>query len=591
MKITKYIIGLGIMAGTVISLPSCTDLSETVYDQVMSQNYYNTKQDVINAVFRPFEHIYESIVRRHEHEELTGDQLITPTRGTWWYDGGKWEKYHYHQYDDINQEDWTNEWEGMYGGIGQCNLVLDDLSQLNPSKFNLSDSEFDSFKAQLRCMRAYCYLRLLNSYRNCILTTTSDQAVNEQPENRKQVSPQVMFDFIESELRDVCLVALPSKIGQSGNGGQQGQFTKAGAAALLVRLYLNAEKWIGQPKWQECIDMCERITGGEFGYYAIANNWYEPFDWNNEMCNEVILGFPGSYGLTSWHLQNDKRTVYGRALPYGCEKYLKIEGNGSRNPKYALSPSYNNQQPRALFDYELGMVTQKFAKYAGDKRYKQYVNTSNNTREGMFFMEGKIANSSISGGYAKNPDNQYVLYLLDQVGRFEGNAESGYIANPNYLESKLGNGDFNSGLYCVKYPFYPFDGGYFIESDYTEIRLAEIIYSQAECLLRLGQAGEAGKLLNSVRKRNYENFTADIAYQPEGNVVLDLKEMLDEWGREFLAESRRRTDLIRFGRFQDAWWDKKRDADTHYELFPFSQTQLEQNEYLKQNPGYPDIAR
>lgn len=80
MKITKYIIGLGIMAGTVISLPSCTDLSETVYDQVMSQNYYNTKQDVINAVFRPFEHIYESIVRRHEHEELTGDQLITPTR-------------------------------------------------------------------------------------------------------------------------------------------------------------------------------------------------------------------------------------------------------------------------------------------------------------------------------------------------------------------------------------------------------------------------------------------------------------------------------------------------------------------------------
>ncbi len=69
-----------------------------------------------------------------------------------------------------------------------------------------------------------------------------------------------------------------------------------------------------------------------------------------------------------------------------------------------------------------------------------------------------------------------------------------------------------------------------IESDYTEIRLAEIIYSQAECLLRLGQAGEAGKLLNSVRKRNYENFTADIAYQPEGNVVLDLKEMLDEWG-------------------------------------------------------------
>lgn len=36
--------------------------------------------------------------------------------------------------------------------------------------------------------------------------------------------------------------------------------------------------------------MCKRIIG-EFGYYAIADNWYEPFDWNNEMCNEVIFGF------------------------------------------------------------------------------------------------------------------------------------------------------------------------------------------------------------------------------------------------------------------------------------------------------------
>ena len=74
-------------------------------------------------------------------------------------------------------------------------------------------------------------------------------------------------------------------------------------------------------------------------------------------------------------------------------------------------------------------------------------------------------------------------------------------------------------------------------------------------------------------------------------MALDLKEMLDEWGRESLAESRRRTDLIRFGRYQEAWWDKPQDADKHYELFPLSQTQLEQNEYLKQNPGYPDIAR
>ena len=46
MKITKYIIGLGIMAGTVISLPSCTDLSETVYDQSCLKTIIIPNKDV-----------------------------------------------------------------------------------------------------------------------------------------------------------------------------------------------------------------------------------------------------------------------------------------------------------------------------------------------------------------------------------------------------------------------------------------------------------------------------------------------------------------------------------------------------------------
>ena len=86
--------------------------------------------------------MYCCIWIRHENEELPADQLITPTRGTWWYDGGLWEMYHRHQYDDINQGDWLSEWENFYVGIGQCNMVLDDLNQLNPSNYGLSDSKF-----------------------------------------------------------------------------------------------------------------------------------------------------------------------------------------------------------------------------------------------------------------------------------------------------------------------------------------------------------------------------------------------------------------------------------------------------------------
>ena len=62
----------------ILTMGSCTDLDETLYDQVGTQNYYNTKNDVVRATFRPFEHAFWSIQSRHVLNELTADQLITP---------------------------------------------------------------------------------------------------------------------------------------------------------------------------------------------------------------------------------------------------------------------------------------------------------------------------------------------------------------------------------------------------------------------------------------------------------------------------------------------------------------------------------
>ncbi len=127
-----------------------------------------------------------------------------------------------------------------------------------------------------------------------------------------------------------------------------------------------------------------------------------------------------------------------------------------------------------------------------------------------------------------------------------------------------------------------------MESDYTEIRLPEVIYSLAECKLRSGKKAEAARLLNSVRKRNYpEDNHAEVLYSPEGKAQLDEKEMLAEWGREFFAESRRRIDLIRFGKFSTGtWWDKNPDADSNTEIFPIMRPILNSNPSLVQNPGY-----
>ncbi len=59
------------------------------------------------------------------------------------------------------------------------------------------------------------------------------------------------------------------------------------------------------------------------------------------------------------------------------------------------------------------------------------------------------------------------------------------------------------------------------------------------------------------------------------------------WGREFFAESRRRIDLIRYGKFSSGtWWDKTPDADKHTEIWPIMRDVLNANHELVQNPGY-----
>lgn len=599
MKIYKKIAYLGLSAIVASGLASCTDLSETVYDSVTSENFYNKKDDVIHAVFRPFEHIYWSHWQIMEHEELTGDQIITCWRHDWWQDGNKWVQYHRHMMDDINQNsadkgEWTSEWTYIYQGISQANFVIGELNRLDPRKFDFSDDEWDALRGQVFAMRAYCYQRLFNAYRNIVIQTEYKPSEDLTVEEQTQKDPVEAFKWIEQQLLD-CLELLPVKTGGEGNGIMQGQFTKGAIAALLVRHYLNAEVWIGTPMYDQCIAMCDRIISGEFGYYAIDPDWFGPFDWDNETSPEVMFAFTSSFSTTSWVYNNARATIYGRSLPYGCQNYLGIQKDGSRNPRYCISPSYDNGNPRNAFDYKLGCVSQKFEKYSKlspDARWKQYRNTSDKTREGMMFLEGYIPDPTSSSGHAASP-NGYDVYLRDQIGMFTSGAPTGTITNAAMAESKLENGDFNSGLFVMKYPWYPYDGGGFKESDYVVLRYAEVIYSKAECLLRKGEANGAGALLNSVRKRNYleKGLTASIAYQgsDSGLVTLDMDEMLDEWGREFLFEARRRTDLIRFGRFQDAWWDKPADADRHYEIFPLSSGQMSQNPYLVQNPGYNSI--
>ena len=575
-KLYKYAALLAVPAA-LMTASSCTDLSETLYDQVASNNYYNTKNDVIRAVLRPFEHGFWSIQNRHVLNEESADQLITPTRGDWWDDGGRWARLHRHKWLVTNGEA-QSEFNGCYQGIGQANKVIEDLDKLSASKFGFSEDEFKNLRAQNHVLRAWFYIRLLDAFRNIYLS----QSFYDQSKNSKeQVPPKEIFDFIEKDLKE-ALPELAKKTSLGGNGKLQGQWTQAGAAALLVRLYMNAKVYIGEDHFADAEQYAQDIIDGKYGTYAVADRWDAAFDWDNENCDEVIFAFPSS-GETHWHYKGD---MYWWSVPSKANDWLHDTKSreGSHNIKYSASPSYNPKGEK--YNYELGMPIAQFKKYPSDVRLKMYKNLSNGRREGMFIY-GKIQYTDDNGNtqYLKDHHDQYTLDLRDAVGKFGGTDGSKWL---DKAASRLEDGDDNSGWMFAKYPLYSDnEENQQFEADYCEVRLPEIIYSLAECKLRKGDTSGAAKLLNSVRKRNYPSSDwSTVLYAPEGAATLDMKEMLAEWGREFFAEGRRRIDLIRFGKFGNAWWDKDADADNHTEIFPFHTEILNTHTGMKQNPGY-----
>ena len=154
------------------------------------------------------------------------------------------------------------------------------------------------------------------------------------------------------------------------------------------------------------------------------------------------------------------------------------------------------------------------------------------------------------------------------------------------LPSNVTTDEENSGIRLVKYPFYPSDDAAFMANDLVILRLSEVYYTLAECCFRLGEAAEAERWLNQVRRRYFSAEDWDTARYPETGAQLTEQALLDEWGREFLGEQRRRTDLNRFDRLtKGSWWDKQ-PSESHRRFYPIPAQAIRANPLLQRSEGY-----
>lgn len=132
-----------------------------------------------------------------------------------------------------------------------------------------------------------------------------------------------------------------------------------------------------------------------------------------------------------------------------------------------------------------------------------------------------------------------------------------------------------------------------VDTDFPMFRLAEAYLIYAEAVLRGGSGGSTANALqyiNALRQRAYGNTSGNI-----NNITdLTLNFILDERARELQWEGKRRTDLVRYGRFtsSDYLWPWKGGVQggtavgEFRNLYPIPAPEINTNPNLKQNPGY-----
>lgn len=261
-----------------LAITSCTDLEETLYSQVDSKDYGKTPAEVETIVggayssLRGFKDDISNSYPTCEYvfflNEVTSDEATIPTRGTDWYDGGRYQEAQRHEYNADNAMV-LSAWRYCYQGIASVNGIIYQVEQSQ-----LTDEAKAPIFAELRSVRAYYYYLLLDMFGNVPIVTDFEDT--ELPANSTR---QEVFNFVELELTETIPLLSEEII--------YGRFTQNVANTLLARLYLNAEAYVGTARWQDCIEACEKVKG-----YVLEPDYFTNFLTENEVSMENIFAIP-----------------------------------------------------------------------------------------------------------------------------------------------------------------------------------------------------------------------------------------------------------------------------------------------------------
>lgn len=507
-KILIVFLGLGLMQ-------SC-DLEPTYYDVITADNYFENDEAFISALGSAYTNLYSYMNHGNAFslQETSSDEACVPHRGPDWEDGGQWLRMHKHDFFD-GEGVFGNVWNSNYGGINTCNRLIATFEEVseNPAA--------PGFIAELKTLRAFYYLQLLDIFGNVPLITSFDVPDGFKPATE---SRQTIYDFVESELLENAPL-----LSKDVNGSTYARMHYYVAQAMLSNLYLNAEVYTGTAQYGKAVAAADEIINANI--YSLESNYFANFAVENGSSSENIFVIPydgifaGGFNLVQMTLHYEsQRTFELRDQPW--------------NGYCSLASFYNSFED-------------------DDVRL-----TGGNARSYGVFLAGP--QFDINGDrLVDGADSWYE----DTDGR-----DLNFNPDLNELEPAAHR---DGGARLSKYE-YEIGSLNTMSNDFALYRYGAVLLNKAEALYRINPADtDALELVNMIRARAGVDAFSE----------LNDDNFLAERGRELCFETKRRTDLIRFDKWGDAW-DFKDASEDYKKLMPIPAAQIALNDQLVQNPGY-----
>jgi starch-binding outer membrane protein, SusD/RagB family len=546
---------------TLLSLNACTDLTENVLDESSASGL--TERQAADGNIVPVYALLPSLFQHTTYfaiQEISTDEAILPYRGgTDWGDNGIYIALHQHTQTSTDPN-LRNTWLALTQSISRCVSALAALPTLN-------DPNVKTYLAEARGMRAYYNMVLLDLY-GVVFAKDDPQGISEILRGEKAV------DYLKAEF----LAAEPDLLTTTGPG----RLTKGGVWGLLARLHLNAAVYRDRyaPSFtfkpedmDKALEYCDKIIGS--GQYQLSRDYFAIFNADNYTNKEMIF------------------SVDQRAELNGHNRLAYFSLSGDQFPLPAFAGANGTDGPAITPDFYQTWVTANAPRdpaIADPRFYRQNLNIPADScmTAASFIMNRGILRGQqyglvrVNGAFVRCGTN-YRVGKLFNVSRNRPTLGVNFTEQVNYT---VAGSDYNTGYRVLKYEFSPKSqsGRNLGDVDIPIIRLADVYLMRAEAKLRKNDAAGALADVNAIRAARTAVGTPAPALT---SLTLDL--LLRERGFELYWEMVRRTDLIRFGKFEDSWTEKT-DKNPQKRVFPIPQTAIDGASnlpgYLVQNPGY-----